>query len=415
MQTIPPSSAKKIQFSATIYDTSNTLIPNMSLVIQYFDTQTNKWEPLLKSTTENGLLSAVFDFSPSPSKATILAAKINQIIAAGSMPTFRLISAVSLKLPVTELFATTSNLALNPEKTMFLAEFGEMIYNAEARMEKLPAKETVICVTLPVIVYKLIMQNKDMAKQLELQTQKVSDLTTQLKAPNQELQKRDATIKTLNDAILQEAQKTTDLQTRLTAKDEIIATKNQQILEKDKKIAEQTTQIITAAQPTENTRQNTAQPMNKVYAHILDEVHTVAARDTNNRYALSSVSMNLKTFVEQDANGNMKLQLIDSKNAEKINGASVSEVKLEVATNNQPAMPNTGKIPSILGLTESAVRSVLQSIGLQLNPVYQSTELSATDKYSIGQAFKQSPIGGDSIGKTQTVTVIFAKSSNEFN
>jgi beta-lactam-binding protein with PASTA domain len=63
-----------------------------------------------------------------------------------------------------------------------------------------------------------------------------------------------------------------------------------------------------------------------------------------------------------------------------------------------------GKMPDVIGLTETAVRRILKSIDLRLNPVYQSNPNVVN-----GDSFKQSPTPGTDIQANQLITVIFSK------
>lgn len=160
--------------------------------------------------------------------------------------------------------------------------------------------------------------------------------------------------------------------------------------------------IATLSAEENPTEGNKLIPINSLYSNILGQVETVNKSTENSAFKLSNLSLKLKAIIQKDGD-NLSASLLDSSLSDTINGNSISELSFEI-TPTQNQNPATTKIPELSGLTETAVRRVLQSIGLRLNPVYQQN-LNVVH----GSAFKQSPEPGTTIQPNQLVTVIFSK------
>ena len=93
-----------------------------------------------------------------------------------------------------------------------------------------------------------------------------------------------------------------------------------------------------------------------------------------------------------------------------MNAAAISDVRIDVATEEQPTAINTSLVPNVIGLTESAARKRLSHHQQEIKVVYQVFKNKV-----IGQAVKQIPAAGEQLEETQVVTVIFAKQEGTFN
>lgn len=153
-----------------------------------------------------------------------------------------------------------------------------------------------------------------------------------------------------------------------------------------------------------------ATPASEVYAAIVSELETASESATEGRFAVSNLSLSLKTHIKNDEDG-FKLQLIDSARADYVTDGTISEVQLDIISKD-PIInaPTVLIMPKVNGLTETATRKRLTAFGLKLNPIYQ-----ASTTMTIGQAFKQTPDAGEEVNAGDTITVIFAKNNENFN
>jgi predicted nucleic acid-binding Zn-ribbon protein len=151
---------------------------------------------------------------------------------------------------------------------------------------------------------------------------------------------------------------------------------------------------------------------NKLYTDIIDEIQIAKENTASSGFKLSNISLNLKTVAEKDAQG-LRFQVIDINNASEINGAAISDIKIDITESETPVV-NELIVPKLIGLTETAARKYLEKFSLRLDPVYQL--MNTTDSPIIeGQAFKQSPEPGTITTPDTTITVIFAKNNQHLN
>lgn len=144
-----------------------------------------------------------------------------------------------------------------------------------------------------------------------------------------------------------------------------------------------------------------AQPVSTVYASILDEFKKTNELNKDGAYRLANISLNLKTFVEHDATG-IRMQLVDANKLSTLPTAALSDFKVEIGEGTSSGS-GTVRLPDLLGLTETAARKIVNSLGLTLKPVYQ-----ANLKVPDGQSFKQSPTAGQ-VNPGETITIVFSK------
>jgi PASTA domain len=144
-----------------------------------------------------------------------------------------------------------------------------------------------------------------------------------------------------------------------------------------------------------------AQPVSKVYASILDEFKKTNELNKDGAYRLANISLNLKTFVEHDATG-IRMQLVDANKLSSLPSAALSDFRVEIGEGSG-STPGSVRLPDLLGLTETAARKIIHSLGLSLKPVYQ-----AKKDVPDGQSFKQSPTTGE-VNPGDTITLVFSK------
>ncbi|PTX59785.1 PASTA domain-containing protein [Kordia periserrulae] len=146
----------------------------------------------------------------------------------------------------------------------------------------------------------------------------------------------------------------------------------------------------------------------KVYSSIVNDVIKADAELANSNYKLSNISVNLKTTVEKGPEGTI-FGLLDYESAKDVNSAAISDITLDIVPSQNTVTIEKDEMPNVLGLTETAVRKVLQTYGLRLDAVYHATK---DENLVEGQSFKQSPAPGNPVEEGQEVLVIFAKPLN---
>ncbi|MNY22559.1 PASTA domain protein [compost metagenome] len=142
--------------------------------------------------------------------------------------------------------------------------------------------------------------------------------------------------------------------------------------------------------------------INEIYSGIVSEIEKATERSANSLFKLSNISLKLKAMVHKDGEA-MSASLLDMINSEDVNGNAISEILFDI-TPNQTGVVEGGRIPDLIGLTETAVRRVLKTYDLKLNPVYQQN----IDVVN-GDSFKQSPNAGGRVPENKVITVIFSK------
>lgn len=143
-------------------------------------------------------------------------------------------------------------------------------------------------------------------------------------------------------------------------------------------------------------------PINELYTNLVSEIDTATRSSGSSAFKLSNISLKLKAFIQRDGD-TVSASLLDLTNSEEANGDAISELTFDI-TPTPTGESTLATLPDVTGLTETAVRRVLKSLNLRLNPVYQKN-LDVVN----GDSFKQSPVEGDAIQPNQLITVIFSK------
>lgn len=143
-------------------------------------------------------------------------------------------------------------------------------------------------------------------------------------------------------------------------------------------------------------------PIQDLYTNIVSEIEAATETSVDSAFKLSNISLKLKAVIHGDGES-LSASLLDLENSENVNGNAISELVFDITPVNNRETTD-GIMPDITGLTETAVRRILKSLGLRLNPVYQKKDTVVN-----GDSFKQSPAKGTSIQPNQLITVIFSK------
>lgn len=159
--------------------------------------------------------------------------------------------------------------------------------------------------------------------------------------------------------------------------------------------------LITSHFPVPVPTDNTPLPVSELYTNLVSEI--AAANDSSDSsFKLSNISLKLKALVQRDGE-TVNASLLDLTNSRHVNGNAISELVFDI-TPVQQTNDASNEMPDLTGLTETAVRRILKTLGLRLNPVYQKN-MSVVN----GDSFKQSPAAEETIQPNQLVTVIFSK------
>lgn len=243
----------------------------------------------------------------------------------------------------------------------------------------------------------------------------IATLNTTITDLNEEIAEKDATIAALNTTI-------TELNAAAALKDSLIASLNAQLTAALLDVQEQTLKVTrleelndeleaTAVDKQEQIEilqeqidvDNTPVRVSEFSQQLVQEIGSSAkSLDGGSGYKLANISLKLKTVVSRDAEG-VNVQLVDLSGMNQVNGDAVSELTFDIVP--EPIASSVGgSIPNLLGLTETAVRRILTSLELKLNPVFQNNTAVVN-----GDSFKQSPEAGSTYNVNDTVTVIFSK------
>ena len=128
-------------------------------------------------------------------------------------------------------------------------------------------------------------------------------------------------------------------------------------------------------------------------------------RETKRPYRFGRVQLDLKGTVSSDGQKMAMAKLVDLEKLK--SGVTFPGVNLELIPENEPSTASaTVKVPDVTGLTETAVRRVLQAFGLRLEKVDKSVDSGSAQ--AIGQSIQQLPQSGSDLPRNQSVLLVFA-------
>lgn len=427
-----------VTYKFKLNDTANRPVSSLAVSLQFFQASTRTWEEVYSGMITDG----VFLFSE-----TLTRTAYSVFLRESIVPEVRIVTVApyySLQKPEVLAFTCQFSSAPSGQVTNFLFDFGES-YIVE--------KPTVIAADI-FSAFVVITSQFSLVNQELLKTQ-IQSLTADLaacKASNTklltenklqaeeiaalkaEIQSKDATITALNaqlaEALAQVEQQTLQI-TQLTAVNQeqaaTIAELQLQIAQLTATNQEQAAAIaalqLQVAQLTATNQEQAATiaalqlqveelqaqivsqnpiPVKTLYENLVREIDASTQNSRDSGYKLANISLKLKTLVTSDENG-INAQLLGLNEMDQVNGAAVSELVFDIAPSIAPAS-QTGRMPNLLGLTETAVRRITESVGLRLNPVYQNNPVVMN-----GDSFKQSPAEGAIYNNNDFVTVIFSK------
>lgn len=148
-------------------------------------------------------------------------------------------------------------------------------------------------------------------------------------------------------------------------------------------------------------------PIQSIAANIGTEMDVAnkKLRSEKRPYRFGRIELDLRGTISTDGQSMTLASLVDLK---ALGGAAVLPgVKFELLPDTVPTESKTDvEVPDVTGLTETAVRRLLQAVGLRLEMVHKSIE--PTTNIPIGISIQQSPVAGTKLARTETVLVVFA-------
>lgn len=370
-----PSEYTTVSYSIRLRDTQGQPVVNLPFVMQYLDPSTQQWTDFHRDFIRQGAFffeEPITPPDPEIPKSIFLQTDL--------IPELRLVAFPSLyNSTKPEVIAFTCQLTADPNAGTLAFYFGTLRLVDE---EALPSGDFFNDF---IVITSLHTLTGDQELIEELQEQ-VAELTL-------EIQVKDATIASLNtqlvSALSQLELKTLQVTRLETIKGELEAN----ILQLQGQVELLQGQLDIDSRPV---------LVSDLYSQLVQEIDTSTQNNVDAGYKLANISLKLKTLITRDENG-VSAQLFDLSAMDQINGAAVSELTFDIAPATTPA-PQTNTVPNLLGLTETAVRKILASLGLRLNPVFQNNT-QVVD----GDSFKQTPAAGTEYSTNDFVTVIFSK------
>ena len=226
--------------------------------------------------------------------------------------------------------------------------------------------------------------------------------------------KRNPLLDNFDAEILKFTAKEADLQSKITLKDNLLATKNielqkskleintlqqqlQQRILSEKTLKEQNKTFIDEAK-----RKTSIQD---IAANIGSEVDNAnkKLKQSKRPYRFGRIELDLRGTVSSDGQKMALASLVDLKDIS--NSAVLPGIKFEILPDSEPTVISGVTVPEVTGLTETAVRRLLQAVGLRLERIDKSIE-DNTD-IPIGQSIQQSPKTGTKLQRGEAVLVVF--------
>lgn len=393
-----------LQVKANLKDKEDKTIDNRSLCLEFFDLTNNKWTTFLNElNTADGKLDKLLSLNTLEETNEAVFAMLSKTIEGNTLPSIRLVDRETVGQEWTVVFSMFPIIHFTGD--VLIIDFGNLwlLDNPINRQieERHPNIEFAIGAfprpnedhTLFSLLQFALVNAGYNSDEFKAQLVPIGE-NTELSKRVQELE---LLLKEKQNELENQLKKAEELNNRV----EGLSQENNKLKEE---IAKEEHDKETAGKIVE------ARPASDVYTTIVDEVKNASEKLEETPYTLANISLNLKTHVVTDADG-FKLQLIDAETAKNTQEGTISEVKIDIGTNeNQTKGENKSSTPNIIGLTETAARQRLKSFGLKMKTIYQTSKTK-----TVGQAFKQKPAPGDDINVGDTVITIFAKNSEKFN
>ncbi|MFV2003608.1 MAG: PASTA domain-containing protein [Gammaproteobacteria bacterium] len=227
---------------------------------------------------------------------------------------------------------------------------------------------------------------------------------------------RNPVLESFDAEILKFKAKEAGLQFTISQKNELLATREvqlgtvkSQVAQLEKKLAQSLE--IEKALKTQNKNfveeSNRKMPIQRITSNIGNEIDAANTKLRNEKrpYRFGRIELDLRGSVSTDGQSMTLASLVDLKDL--AGAVSLPSLKFEILPDNVTAEEISDvEVPDVIGLTETAVRRLLQAVGLRLEMVHRSIEPTKT--LPIGQSIQQSPMAGEKLPRSETVLVVFA-------
>lgn len=400
------------------------------LSIQYLNSITNTWETLIGPVM---LLDGALDFSVAVDRNLVNWERFANSTEIGCFPALRLIDSTNIKTESLikilsyggDIILTKSGVAVKAKTARksvksskittkaILAEIGDMMARVNFGKLFLKSQDEIQALTADAIERGLpsilITQNSlpGNSGEIEKYIQTINELNFQISGLQGNISNLNALVNGLQSTVGTLTAQTVSLQANNQALQTSVNSLQSTNQTQANRIKQLETQLAGCQSETREVRTHEA---SKVYSNVVNEITKATETLSNSKYQLSNLSLDLKVLVKNEEDG-LKLQLVDDVMAENITGDALSNIRIDIKSNDLNASNTVqNPLPSFTGLTETETRKKLANYGLKLKPVYQHS-----DKHVIGHAFKQYPAATTQIIEGSTVTVFFAKEKNNFN
>lgn len=426
-----------IIINAIVKKFNDQTLNRLSLTVQFYDVKKKAWATLASKAVTNG----VFKVETSAAKLWPTTSDIT------ALPQLRLVSTASLKTKETQVYSLGGNTTINDNNKTIFYDFNTVWVADQEITKQLPNSKidnsvmaalaidpavlsgtivTELAVTsdLEIQLKEALLKNEENQKIIEAYRYQINDMKEEVSKLSQSNEINVATIDKLttensnlqlyleklhveNTTLQRTITKNTAQIDELNKKNIELQQVNTKSLETIEGLTQERTKLIKEIEEIKQKLEEGNpgfQPINQVYNNIIEQVQIASDKTKDSRFKLSNLSLTLKTFVEQDVTGGVKIKLVDGGKVTNVNGATISDIKIDIAE-QETVTSNALKMPNVVGLTETACRQVLHSLGLQLDTIYQFD----VKNIPAGQAFKQSVPQGSPVNYNQTITVVFAK------
>lgn len=396
---------RDIIFKLQLHTPDGEWANDLALFVQYYNVSEQKWVNIYREVVENGL----FFIKGSASSTVKSRQPFFELLQNGQIPPIRIVPTEKIYSgKKKEVIGSIHSFSLDQKESVFEFDFGvlwlvpeENTHDSDVFLDFLNVTSlypvttaktpgTSVQPEMSALAAAAVTNDDDPCAPCQQELQACTEELRALKAQydslytsSEELKKNYSTLKDQNEQLTQE----------IESLNALIKTGKTYIEQLETRIAELTKEPST---------ENTPVPIKTIYSDIVNEIETATRFTEASSFKLSNISLKLKAIVQKDGE-TMSASLLNLADSETVNGNAISELTFDITPVKQ-AETVSGKMPDVLGLTETAVRRVLKSVGLRLNPVYQQN-----NKVVNGDSFKQAPTPGSEVQTNQLVTVIFSK------
>lgn len=418
---------QRIQCVANIYDHSENAA-NIRVRVQYFNLNSNRWINL----------TPIVSLKASSMQYTNTSIKTIKSLTNEHLPVFRLVNFNKASEVISCGYSIQKRRVARQNHDELYLDFGTIYYHSsdylsEQKLDLPPnqhgfrtvlapsnqvntKKQAALIQSFQRRIRELETTNTGLTNDLERLEKQLADAKSDLKNEksnsdnaNKERNKLEKNIQVLEG-------KVKDIKDLKAAKDQLLKEAERALIKARSDLKNENSRRVKAEEARQEAASNLEQlkeemrvskkngPANisAIYRHMIEEVEESMPKSKGSRFSIGKVSMNLKGLVVND-NGRERFQLLDPELAKQIRSDVISNVFIEINDTN-PSEDHHSFVPNVIGQTETAVRNTLKASDLHLNAIYQSTKSAP-----VGQAFKQSPVEGESLPANAVVTVVFSK------